>query len=183
MPGAQLGCKLLFFHTGGTRREGDGGEERGRPTDLTFWAFEKQYTATQEPQRISRPLDQVESTKRKLVVEIIKASLILQGGAPGEGEGGEGQASGSHFLTLSEHFSQELEMCWAAWAFSLKTTYNLTYGASGSPSHFTGVRPQDVQVFTETGGSRPAGPSVAISEALPSATQAQKFLMSLVLVS
>ena len=44
------------------------------------------FCVTQEPQRISRPLDQVESTNRNPVV--IKASLILQGGAPGEGERG-----------------------------------------------------------------------------------------------
>ena len=83
MQGAQLGCKLLFFHTGGTCRDGGGGE--GEASGSHVWGLWKQYTVTQEPQRISRPLDQVESTKRNLVAEIINASLILQGGAPGEG--------------------------------------------------------------------------------------------------
>ena len=134
---------------------------------------------TQEPQRISRPLDQVESTNRNPVV--IKASLILQGGAPGEGE--RGRPADLTFWHFQNTFSQELEMCWPPGPFSWKNSYFLTFGASGSPGQTTGVRPRVVQIFTEIVGSLAAGPSVAISEALPSATQAQKFLMSLVVVS
>ena len=120
MQGTQLGCKLLFFHTGGTCRDGGGGRGGG--------------------QRISL------------------------------------------FDTSRARFPRARDVLGHLGLF-FENTYNLTYGAGGSPSHFTGVRPQDVQVITETGGSRPAGPSVAISEALPSATQAQKILMSLVLAS